>query len=265
MRSSSHSDRFQIGAPCGNVSRLPGSPRIAVAAPDRNSPRHAKSIRGARPWCGGVAAHLAPAAGRLAIAASVIFLAGIDLGRSQGVNTSADNDACRSIAEPAARAQCNEMSKMFGNPTNAQRTTLPGEWRLVRTPNPRGGIDAISVSHTAEIQKSDPNFAGIMLRCDQGQMEALVIVLEPYPPSAIIELTITRHNLPSKYRAGVVPPGVMVRLPADAATTLLAAGHQDEELTVSLASESTTPTKGVVKLSGLDQAVGTLRGLCTAP
>src|ERR1700730_10668658 len=119
-----------------------------------------------------------------AIVVTIIFFADIGLGRSQGFNIPAGNDPCRSISDPTVRTRCYETSNAFGKQTNAQSTTLSGGWRLVRTPNPQSGMDTISISHTAEVQKSDPNFAGMMLRCDEGQVEVLMIVLEPYPPLA---------------------------------------------------------------------------------
>ena len=41
-------------------------------------------------------------------------------------------------------------------PASAAETT--GGWRLLRTPNPYGGADAVSITHTAELARSDPDF-----------------------------------------------------------------------------------------------------------
>jgi hypothetical protein len=199
-----------------------------------------------------------------AIVVTIIFFADIGLGRSQGFNIPDGNDPCRSISDPTVRTRCYETSNAFGKQTSAQSTTLPGGWRLVRTPNPQSGMDTISISHTAEVQKSDPNFAGMMLRCDEGQVEVLMIVLEPYPPLAPIDVTIAFSNRPtSKYRASIVPPGVMVRLPPEAAASISEEGRKVDELSMSLANGAAPMTSGVVKLTGFEQALGTLRKLCT--
>src|SRR5262245_14711786 len=39
-----------------------------------------------------------------------------------------------------------------------------GTWRLVRTPDPRGGSEAVSIMQTADVSRSDIDFAGVMLR-----------------------------------------------------------------------------------------------------
>src|SRR5437870_12087111 len=77
----------------------------------------------------------------------------------------ADLERCRAIADDAARLRCYESAAggAPGNPAGA--SNLKGGWRLVRTHNPRGGEDAVSVMHTADPFRSDPDFAGLTLRC----------------------------------------------------------------------------------------------------
>jgi hypothetical protein len=58
---------------------------------------------------------------------------------------------------------------------------LTGGWRFLRTPNPRGGDDAISIMHTADTSRSDFDLAGLMLRCGQASPEAVIILLRPFP------------------------------------------------------------------------------------
>ena len=65
---------------------------------------------------------------------------------------------------------------------SAGRST--GTWRLVRTPNPRGGPDAVSIMQTAEPMRSDLDLAGLMLRCAERDIEVVVVLLKPFPPRA---------------------------------------------------------------------------------
>jgi hypothetical protein len=56
----------------------------------------------------------------------------------------------------------------------------PGSWRLVRTPNPRGGPDAVSVMQTPDPSRSDIDLAGLMLRCSDRGFEVLIVLLHPF-------------------------------------------------------------------------------------
>lgn len=57
---------------------------------------------------------------------------------------------------------------------------LTGGWHFVRTRNPYGGVDAISIMHTADTSRSDLDLAGLMIRCSKGGTEVAVVLLRPY-------------------------------------------------------------------------------------
>jgi len=194
-----------------------------------------------------------------ALAAAII----LGLAKSQAVETSDGNDTCRVISDFTVQKQCYAIINTLSNKTNAQGQTLLEGWQLVRTPDPRGGADAISISHVADLQKSDPNLAGITLRCVNRQIEIFMIVIEPYPPNIPINLSLKLgNNSASTYRGNIVPPGVMVRLPPEAATAIFDRRPQFDDLNVSLAYGTAPVTTGLVKLTGLEQALGTLKTLC---
>src|SRR5437899_1091146 len=54
-------------------------------------------------------------------------------------------------------------------------TSEMGGWRLVRTPNPRGGADAVSIMRTADSSRSDIDLAGMAVRCGEIGAEVLVV------------------------------------------------------------------------------------------
>src|SRR5271168_4825245 len=81
-----------------------------------------------------------------------------------GQEVSTDVRRCLAIADSAVRLRCFESAA-----TDRQKPPRPdgpvkpretGEWRLVRSPDPRGGPDAVSIMHTADVSRSDPDFAG---------------------------------------------------------------------------------------------------------
>src|SRR5260370_15241045 len=97
---------------------------------------------------------------------------------SQVRELNADFKDCSGKLAPGDLQRCEDM---FARKVEAGSRTsqLPGGWRLVKTPDPSGGPDAVSVLHAADTTKSDLNFAGLTLRCGQTGIETLLILLEP--------------------------------------------------------------------------------------
>jgi hypothetical protein len=91
---------------------------------------------------------------------------------------------CIALIDDAARLDCIEGGVVRPQKRSQLLSPSTGDWRWVRTPNPRGGPDAISIMHTADMSRSDADLAGLMLRCAQDGIEALVIVVAPLPTRA---------------------------------------------------------------------------------
>ena len=78
------------------------------------------------------------------------------------------------IQDNAARLFCLEIA--------GSDTTLNDSWRMIRTPRPAGGRDVVSIMKSADISESDPDFAGLMLRCNDTSTEVLIVLLRPLLP-----------------------------------------------------------------------------------
>lgn len=203
-----------------------------------------------------------PRPGKAIFAAAILLLAACAPARSD--NAAGQNDVCASIPDQAARARCLEQSGFAGE--GKQAPVIAGGWRLLTTANTAGGADEVSLAHTPEASRSDPNLAGLMLHCRSGHVEVLLVVLEPYPPQATVEATVRLgKKSPAKYRADVAPSGLVLRLPDEAATPILSSTDEAAELLVQLAGGTTPITNGLIKLAGLAQALKTLKGLCARP
>src|ERR1700720_3406302 len=126
-------------------------------------------------------------------------------------------------------------------------TGLEGGWRLLRTPDARSGRETIAVSHTADLLRSDPEFAGMMLRCNGGAIDVVLVLVQPLPPRSRPQVTIDFEAKTVRFEATVVPPGASVRLPSEA--TALAAGvwQSARELSVVIETEG-GKIKGIVPL-----------------
>ncbi len=132
----------------------------------------------------------------------------------------------------------------------------------MRTPNPLGGADAVSITHTADTARSDPDFVGLMLRCTPSGPEAAVILIVPLPPRAQPRVTLgTGGDRVLQVEATIGMPGSIVVLPRPAAVALMGSWRSLDEVSIEVAAEDQV-IHGTVTLAGLDQASRTLNANC---
>jgi hypothetical protein len=134
-------------------------------------------------------------------------------------------------------------------------------WRLMRTPNPQGGPDAVSMVRTANLIHSDPDLAGLMLRCAQSGAELLVVVITPYPPGAHPNVTISGGGKEWHFAGQVVPPGAELLLPPESGILVTTASQSAREIEVTVSSPDQS-FKGVVPIDGMATALATLTANC---
>lgn len=140
---------------------------------------------------------------------------------------------------------------------------INGGWRLVRTPNPRGGADAISIMHTAYTSRSDFDLAGLMLRCGKGRAEAVIVLLRPFSLRARPNVAFGEPGNETQFEATVAPPGTAVLLPKDAASLVNVSWQALNNLFIRV-QDGQTRIRGVVELAGLQPAFKLLMANCTA-
>lgn len=202
---------------------------------------------------------------RLAALITLILVAGSAFAPAQAPQPR-DPDLCNAITDQRMRARCYETLKVFDNQAEGYRAELPGGWHLSRTQNANGGAELVSVMHAADFRKSDLNLAGILLQCVGGPIDVLIVVIQPYPPRAIIDVTLKFDDAAGSFHRGsVIPPGVLVHLPADVASSLLQRERSAKALSVQLVYEKKSETKGVVELAGFSEAIDALKSQCHAP
>jgi hypothetical protein len=179
-------------------------------------------------------------------------------------------ERCRAIPDASARLRCYEeaTSKPGTNVTPQSLGPGAGGWHLMRTRNPEGGKDAVSIMQTADITKSDIDLAGLMLRCSDGSMEVLIALIRPLPPRAHPKVTLTANGNIGDFTASVVPPGIWLLLPVEA--TALAAGpwQAARELSVKIDAGKDAPepnaVHGFIPLTGLGGALPLLQANCSS-
>jgi hypothetical protein len=196
---------------------------------------------------------------------AMIAAAAACVGDVRGQNMGGDLRRCLPIIDDAARLDC---IKGTAPGTTKRSQPLPpsiGDWRWVRTPDPRGGPDAISIMHTADMSRSDAGLAGLMLRCAQDGIEALVIVVAPLPPRAHARIRFGSPDKQQLLDAEVIPPFTALRLPREApsiAAALEASGANALAIDV---DGKDGPIQGTVALAGLRPALEGLSANCRNP
>jgi hypothetical protein len=182
-------------------------------------------------------------------------------------------ERCKSVIDQTAWLRCYEdatgsraeganpdIAGLEGSGLDGSR---PGSWRLVRTPNPRGGPDAVSIMQTPDPSRSDIDLAGLMLRCRGKSLEVLVVLLHPLSLRARPEVKLTTGGA-AAFAATVVPPGAALALPSEAAALITGPWQSAPEVTLEV-DESDKVIRGVVSLAGLAPALDLLRSNCPSP
>jgi hypothetical protein len=188
-------------------------------------------------------------------------------GGPASAQTSADQaiETCRAMQDSAARLRCYQQAvgpKAPAPPTApAGPTALPNGWRLVRTPHPQGGADAVSVMRTADLARSDIDLAGLLLSCADAGVDVMIFVVAPFPPRAHPAVTVSAGGQDWPFTASVVPPGAELRLPPEASDLASGIWQTSRELSVTISSDG-RETKGVISTEGLDRAMAALQATC---
>ena len=162
---------------------------------------------------------------------------------------------CAEINIPGEEARPN------GGRSAISAATSGGTWRLVRTPNPRGGPDAVSIMQMADTARSDIDLVGLTLRCSDTGFDVLVVFLKPFPPRTRPKVRLTTGATTVHLEATVIPPGAAISLPAEAATLVKGSSQSSSELAVEVDDDGNA-TRGVISLAGLGPALSLLTSNC---
>ena len=187
---------------------------------------------------------------------------------AQQPQPSASFELCRRIADEGARLKCFENAKREHGTNSVSHALGPkaGTWRLVRTPNPTGGPDALSIMQTADTAKSDLGLAGMALRCHEGQIEVLIVLVGALSPKLHPKVEINAAGNSENFTATIVPPGSSLLLPPAASQLALGPWGTTTELAIKIeaepSSDTMAPIQGVIAVAGLRQALLSLLASC---
>jgi hypothetical protein len=155
-------------------------------------------------------------------------------------------------------------TSVCAQPNRPDVADVMGSWRLVSTPNPRGGANAVSIMHTADTSKSDIDLAGLMIRCSGDHTELAVVVLTPFTFRARPRVALGSPSRQQQFDGTVGPPGTAIVLPGDPRALLGDAWAAESDLFIRVTDGPNT-FSGVVPLAGVQSASLQLKANCPTP
>ena len=179
----------------------------------------------------------------------------------QGRDVSQDFEKCKAIADDQARLNCLK-NLIPGVSSKPATSTAVDSWPLVRTPHPKGGPDAVAIMRTADTSQSDPDLAGLIIRCaEKPGLEALLALVRPIPPRARRDVLITTGTTKSVLHAEALPTGTALLLPIEATAFTTGPWQNLKELAVTI-NDPEADIRGVISLEGIVPAMAKLSASC---
>lgn len=136
-------------------------------------------------------------------------------------------------------------------------------WKFSRAQGPKEGESFAAITKTAETMQSDPDFAGLIIRCaPRGKIDVLVALIRPFPPKSHPKVTLSSAAGGTlTFEASMAAAGAAVLLPGE--VSAFAAGKWQTTPSLSVVvKESDSEIKGVVALNGLREAYNSLAASC---
>ena len=168
---------------------------------------------------------------------------------------------CQTTKKDSPRRPCFKEGNSRG-PMSQQRPAEPKTWQLARTPDPARGRESFSITKIADANRSDPDVAGLMLRCGEGATtEVLVVLAEPLRSRTHPKVTVSAGATTTPFTASVLTPGDLVLLPEKASALVEHAWRSSAELAVAIADDHHS-LRGVIPLTDISTAMQTLQSNC---
>lgn len=162
------------------------------------------------------------------------------------------------LAGPGSEASTRRLERPF-----VEIAAPSSIWKFTRTQGGKEGESFAAIMKTADTAQSDPDFAGLIVRCaPKGKIDVLVALIRPFPPKSHPKVTIafaTGGTL--TFEASMAAAGAAVLLPDE--VSAFAAGKWQTTASLSVTvKESDSEIKGVVALNGLREAYNSLLANC---
>jgi hypothetical protein len=180
---------------------------------------------------------------------------------AQGRDVSQDFEKCKVISDDQARLNC--LKDLIPSASaDAVTSSTNDSWPLVRTPNPKGGPDAVAIMRLADTAQSDPDLAGLMIRCaEKSDFEVVLALVRPFPPRTKTDVVVTSGTTQSVLHAQASSAGTALILPIEATAFTTGPWRGLKELAVTI-KHPEGEIRGTIPLDGAAPAIAKLSASC---
>ena len=195
---------------------------------------------------------------------ALILVGGAPLAFAQPAGEPNGFETCKLITDNQARLNCFKQLLTGPSPRTpkAEEPSAKDSWRLIRTPDPRGGPDVLAIMRTADTAQSDPDLAGLMIRCQEKQrLEVQLALVRPFPPRSKRDVALNTGKKESVLRAEASQAGTALILPVDATAFTIGPWQGLSQLAVKI-SDAEADVRGVIPLDGIAPALAKLAASC---
>ena len=180
---------------------------------------------------------------------------------AQGYDASQGFEKCKIIADNQARLNCLK-NLIPGASSQPAASATNDSWPMVRTPNPKGGPDAVAILRTADTGQSDPDLAGLMIRCaEKPGLEVLLALVRPFPPRAKRDVVVNSETTQPVLRAEASSTGTALILPIEAGAFTTGPWRALKELAITI-RDPEAEIRGTIPLDGIAPAIAKLSASC---
>jgi len=199
------------------------------------------------------------------LSSAVLFFIGTTNAYAQESDFSKGFERCTLIANDQDRLNCLH-NLLPGDSPDSAASLAVDSWPLVKTPNPKGGPEAVAIMRTADTAKSDPDLAGLMMRCKEGSpgFEVTLALVRPFPPRSRRDVVVTSGTVQTEFHAEVSSSGTLLVLPAEAAASASGPWQGLNELAVTI-RDPEADIRGAIPIGGLAPALAKLSASCPPP
>jgi hypothetical protein len=175
----------------------------------------------------------------------------------------ADFESCKAIQADQARLDCFRQLLSNGESgTVTNESPARDLWPLIKTPRPDGHGDAVAIMRTADTTQSDPDLAGLMIRCrDTSGLEVVLALIRPLPPRSKRDVIVLSSAAQVQLHTEIAPPGTALVLPIDATAFTTGDWREMKQLSIRIIDPE-GDIKGAIALDGVGPAIAKLTAAC---
>jgi hypothetical protein len=171
-----------------------------------------------------------------------------------------DFETCKMIADDRARLYC--FKKLLAKAPSEAGEENPSVDHWTHRPN--GGPQAVAIMRTADTTQSDPDLAGLVIRCQENPgLELLLALVWPLPPRSRRDVIVTSRTTQSILHAKLSTPGTALALPVDASAFTTGPWRGLKEFGVRI-NDPEGDIHGVIRLDGIAPAIAKLTASCSS-